>query len=65
MEYWKTPKHHITYENTDGSWSSLSLAQDLTFMKGLNSGSKRAQPITICKGQTYIWLAAIYKNKYK
>ena len=40
MEYWKTPKHHITYENTDGSWSSLSLAQDLTFMKSLNSGSK-------------------------
>ena len=38
--HWKTPKHHITYENTDGSWSSLSLAQDLTFMKSLNSWSK-------------------------
>ena len=38
--HWKTPKHHITYENTDGSWSSLSWAQDLTFMKSLNSGPK-------------------------
>ena len=36
MEYWITPKHHITYENSDGS--KLELGTGSNFYEGPKLG---------------------------